>query len=477
MTKYKFGVLVGVSTDKQAGEQPSIPDQIKTCRETIEFWRGEEVDVFTMDGYSRTGYDGLNEAMEDIPPLKDAVEAATKNKINVLIFDHSDRLGDLAKMIHNRFKKIRKQIYSAKESARLQDPDKYDPYDDEATDNMINQQMSKQTYRINKLRRGWNVGVNNRIEKGLHPLSLPFGYRLTGKDQPAAQVPSECELLIQFKDWTLAGIPYEEIARRADRSGTRPRKAPRWKRQVIVQMMANPFYAGIVRLGKYRHKSIAPKSEWKLGKGKHEALWDEDTHYALLSENKRRLDGKRNYNAKYPYSGLTVCGVCGVKISRHGNIPWEYLYCSTTAAHWSMHYQKAEPLLTEVVMSQYKQYRAAPPKPTDFEALYQKRDEHKTMRADIQRAWKKGVFNDEEAAKEINALDDMIETIERKIEKEKEEERSRVQWVSQLGEMESKMKNLPLSIQQDPAGTNLFLSQLIDKIVLEGEHATVHWRE
>jgi hypothetical protein len=32
-----------------------------------------------------------------------------------------------------------------------------------------------QSYRINKIRRGWNIGVPERARKGLHPLSVPFG--------------------------------------------------------------------------------------------------------------------------------------------------------------------------------------------------------------------------------------------------------------------------------------------------------------
>lgn len=66
----RFATLAGVSSDVQKGEdKASIPDQIKTCRAVIKQLGGIEIDVYIMDGYSRSGYDSLDVAMGDIPPL------------------------------------------------------------------------------------------------------------------------------------------------------------------------------------------------------------------------------------------------------------------------------------------------------------------------------------------------------------------------------------------------------------------------
>ena len=73
----RFGILAGVSTDVQAGDKASIPDQIATCRRAIAQLGAVEIDCFTMDGYSRTGYDSLADAMNDIPPLKEAIVGAS----------------------------------------------------------------------------------------------------------------------------------------------------------------------------------------------------------------------------------------------------------------------------------------------------------------------------------------------------------------------------------------------------------------
>src|SRR5690349_8041945 len=148
----KFGILVGVSSDVQVEDKASIPDQIQTCRATIEQLGGEEVGCYVMDGYSRTGYDSLADAMEDIPPLKEAIQAAEKNQYDVLILDNWDRLGDLGQLVHTRYKKYRKQIYSARQSGRLHDPDTYDPYSDESAGIDMHIQAIIQQYRMNKIR-------------------------------------------------------------------------------------------------------------------------------------------------------------------------------------------------------------------------------------------------------------------------------------------------------------------------------------
>lgn len=477
--KFRFGVLTAVSSDPQADEDKgSLDDQEVFARSAGEAQGGiETTKPFVLDGYSRTGYINLSDALEDIPPLKDAVEALENNQYDVLIVDNIERLGDLAPMLFTLFGRHRKQIHSARQSGRIFDPKQYDPAMDESASIMMHVEGILQKYRINKIRRGWTLGVPARVNKGLHPLSLAFGYRLSGDGQPAIQVPEECKLLIELKDKMLAGETYESLAQYAEASGVRPKRSDHWQRNVIKKMMVNPFYAGIVRFGYVRKRVATPRSEWKTGKGKHVPLWDEATYYALVAEGKRRLEGKRNYAGRYPYSGLTVCGVCDDKVSRHGKPPYEYLCCNTMQTHWGLRYEKAEAALTEAVMYQYSQYRASPPKPIDIASLRRQREEILTERADVQRAWKKKVFNDEEAATEISRLEEQENLISRKITKAEEEELSRTEWISQLGEIHEWMKNLPDEVRNHPEQTNQRLTRMIEKIILLDNTITVQWRE
>ena len=250
----RFGILAGVSTDVQAGDKASIPDQIATCRRTIAQLGGVEVDCYTMDGYSRTGYDSLADAMNEIPPLKNAIEGAEQDAYDVLILDNWDRLGDLGQLVNTRFKKYRKQIYSARQSSRIQHPDAYDPYSDESADIDMHIQGIIQRYRQNKLRRGWNAGMPKRIENGLTPLRVPFGYVWVNSKQPPRLDPTRASLLQQMKDLLLRGRPVNAIARYADESGVAPpNRGEKWDPTSIRRMLANPYYAGIIGINRTKY--------------------------------------------------------------------------------------------------------------------------------------------------------------------------------------------------------------------------------
>jgi hypothetical protein len=173
----RFAILAGVSTEQQATpEKLSIPDQLTRCRERIAQSAGIETSgPYIMDGYSRTGYDSLEVAMQEIPPLAQAIQAAAADQYDVLIMDNFDRLGDLGFIVKTRFKKLRKQLYSVRQSGKLATPRDYDPYASETDDIAMYVEGIIQSYRINKIRRGWNIGVPERARKGLHPLRVPFG--------------------------------------------------------------------------------------------------------------------------------------------------------------------------------------------------------------------------------------------------------------------------------------------------------------
>lgn len=470
----RFSILAGVSTDPQAHEdKSSIDDQVKTCRRVIEHHGGVEVACFVFDGYSRSGYDSLAAAMQDIPPLKDAIEAAEANKYDVLLLDNWDRLGDLGQLVYTRFRRYKKQIYSARQSGKLYDPKTYDPYQDESSGIDMHIQGIIQTYRINKIRRGWQLGVPARVERGLHPLSLPFGYRLSGKDQPAQIVPEESQLLVKLKNWMLEGMSYEDMTRRANDSGVGPRRAKGWSRHVVKSMVLNPFYAGIVRFGKLRGRIQAPKSEWKLGNGKHMPLWDEATHRALLAEAKRRLDGKRNFAAKYPFSGIPVCGICGRKISKHGKPPFEYMACDTHS-HWSRRYEKAIDFLTKAVIEQFHQWQAAPHESVDVAPLEGQLADVRARRARIQEGYETSLYTAQEAAAKLKKVEADEERILLKLQQAEEDEAN---WQDrQQQRQDIDIEQLP-ALYGNPAEANHLLSTLIEKIVLTGDNAIVVWRD
>lgn len=475
----RFAILSAVSTDSQAREDKgSLDDQLQTARAAGLRQGGvETAGPFVLDGYSRTGYVNLSDALADIPPLAAAVKSAEQNAYDVLIMDNLERMGDLAPMLATVFRKHKKQLHSARQSGPIKDPVLYDPNADDALSIMIHVEGLLQDYRIKKLRRGWSIGVPARIEKGLHPLSLPFGYQLAGPAQPAQVIPEKVVLIRQMKDWMLVGETYTEIARRADQSQIPPPRGARWSRQAVRRILTNPFYAGIVRFGTMRNRIPTQRSEWKEGPGRHEPLWDEATYHALVSEHKRRMTGKRNYAAKYPFTGLPVCGICGAKIQKHGKRAFEYLACKTHK-HWAMRYDKAVTFLTAELARQLKEYQSAPPAPIDLAPLRKQLEEIKARRARVQAGYESGIYEAREAHAKLNALQDETESTLRKIEKAESQERTRQEWQDRMGGLQGVAEGIPRAIQHDdPVRVNQMLTAFIDKIILKGGTAQFVWRE
>lgn len=477
MTTHRFraAIFAAVSSDPQAKEDKlSLPDQIRMAREYILEEGGIETgEPFSADGYSRTGYESLPDALHDIPALKAAVEAAAQNKFDVLVVDNWDRLGGLGLMLLTRFKKYNKQLKSARQSGRVRDPKTYNASTDEVTETEIHNAQGNNIYRIQKIRRGWNIGVPGRVEMGLHALRVPFGYEYGKKDQPAQLIPEIGAMIQRMKDMMLEGQTYTDIGKWADT--IRPSAlAPVWTVAAVHRTLINPFYAGIIRFGVMNKRKPTQKSNWKITKGKHEPLWDESTYYALISEAKRRMEGKRNYAAQYPFTGLTWCGVCGAKVNKHGKQPYEYFACNKSHDHFAMHYKDVPAYLADKVVRGYKQYQAQPRVPVDLTPYLKRLSDAQSLRAQIQSDREVGIYTQAEAVAKINKLVDDEEETKRYIEQVKEREQMRVDWHNHTGEL----LNLRQTIHtEDPQKLNRWLTALIDKIILTGNDTEIIWRE
>lgn len=484
----RFGILAGVSTDIQAEDRASIPDQIETCRRVIAQLGGVEVEHYIMDGYSRSGYDSLTDAMEEIPPLKQAIDHAQQGRYDVLILDNWDRLGDLGQLVNTRFKKFRKQIYSARQSGRLHDPEQYDPYSDESSDIDMHIQGIIQRYRINKMRRGWNAGMPKRIEKGLTPLRVPFGYSWVSSKEPPKLVPDQATLIRQLKDLCLQGRTLRELARFADRSGIAPpRGGAHWDPTTIRNILINTYYAGIVVLHrtKYIHdprrKSKKrpvkqPSARWLKGKGQHESLWDEGTHRLLVKELERRYETSKYYAARYPLSGLLTCSECGQRLHRHGHgsgrTRRRVFSCKKGSSHIILPYEEAIDLVSTELVRQLREEPSAAPADAD------RRDERKKLegeRKQIQSGFRAGIYTESEAAEEIRKIEKKLDDLEHQENERELAAMVRVEFAQQLND---NIESIPLWIREDdPQVVNRILHMLCQQIVIHPDRRVeIIWR-
>lgn len=494
---FRYAVFSAVSTDAQAhDDKASLEDQVETARRAGNDQGGTETaGPFVLDGFSRSGYVNLSDALDDIPPLADAIEAAVKDQYDVLIVDNIERLGDLAPMISTLMKKHRKQIHSARQPSRIFNPDSYNPYADESSDIMIHVEGIVQGYRVNKLRRGWSIGVPNRVKQGLTPMRVPFGYKAINSKQPPELDPAKAALLLQMKDLLLAGRSVLAIARHAENSGIRPPTGRQWNGSSVRYILANPYYAGMVSVNrtkfifdatrKNKRRSLKqPRSKWVTGQGKHEPLWDEATHYALVNELARRREVHKKFSVRFPLSGILVCSECGQKLYRrntgspgYGRGRYKVLTCANGPSHVIMPYESGLAQIARELAAQLASFpHEASPEQVDSPKHYQAAlDDVARRRKRIQDGYEGGLYTQAEAAEKLGELDRQVETLEQQTADNQRQAEIRSVFFQQV---QDRYEHLTTWIQEDdPEVVNRLLMALCEKITVSPDlMVEFHWR-
>ena len=465
-TIYRFAILAGVSSDRQAAEgKDSIPNQVEMCRKFIKQTPGgiESAGPFVMDGFSRTGYDSLEIAMRDIPPLKAAIGAAGENKYDILLLDNYDRLGDLGHNLLVRFSKYKKQIHSIRQGGRLFDPATYEPSENEFADIGMAYESMIQKYRLSKIRRGWNVGVPARIKRGLAISGAPLGYSYVGNKEPHRQN-DDAQLVVEIKNLFLRGRSLSEIGRYA-RSKSDVLK---FSYRTIGYILKNPFYYGMVVMNMSKlvdgKRKRAPRSEWTAGQGRHKPLWDEDTHRAILAEFDRRAAIQNRSMTKYPLAGLFRCTTCKEKMNRHSKRIRGALR-PVIACHAGHAYLLYDDAVQKFVDKFAEKVRATKMEPRDrsaeLAALEVEIETARTRRRRVQEGYEASppLYTAQEAAEKILMIEEQIETLSR--------QRGNIAALADYhNQMQAQAAQLPLDNlrmwieEDDPAEVNQILTGL-----------------
>ena len=491
---FRFAVFAAVSSERQAREdKASLPDQVKTARAAGIAQGGiESVEPYILDGYSRTGYINLSDALNDIPPLAKAIQDAIADQYDVLIMDNLERMGDLAPMLSTLFKRHNKQLHSARQSGPITAPDQYDPSSDESGDIMINVEGIIQKYRLNKLRRGWKVGVPKRIENGLVPFRVPYGYDRVSKTDPPLQN-ANATYILKMKDWIIEGRPLSWIADQLDALGAPlpSQSGKRWHVETIRHILYNPFYAGIVAIGQKRrepspkgrtYRQRTPPSQWKQHTGRHVPLWDESTYLAIQNEFARRLQLKNYAKTVYPLAGLFRCTVCKQKLIRrntsHAGQLAPALGCKRGDSHVIIRYDAAIQLLADELTRALQKNKSEPVTSREKEArLRTSLDELGQRRARIQDGYESGLYTKEEASVRMTDLERQERTAQTQLEEHRRTQRSQADFhtlahdLSQLGELQEWIAT------DDPAIVNRLLSALCENLWLDPQHTlTIDFR-
>lgn len=483
----RFSVLAGVSSDDQTGDDKgSIDDQIATCRRAIANLGGVEVDCFIMDGYSRSGYDSLDLAMREIPPLSAAIRAAEADLYDVLILDNYDRLGDLGQLVSTRFKKHRKQLYSARQSGRVHDPATYDPYDDEHADINIHVEGIIQRYRQNKLRRGLKLGIQRRVEMGRYSHNFPMGYVKNAKGDLEIDPPL-ASLIIEMKDKFLAGASTTALAKFANTTGVRTREGGKWHATTIWQMLRNPFYAGKVFRDRWKLKKRLQSKNGKANKevmvnpsavyynGAHKPLWTWDEHVRILQELSERHRTMPRHNL-FNFSGLLVCSVCSQRLAVKRN----YYRCQRAPDHIKLLQRDANQLIGRALAAALRSYDPAGAPmadPPDLSADTIAALERQI--AKVQNGFEHDLYTAEQAKEKIDGLRGQIAAAKASQSDRVQTKKARERLSAQRAELLPTLDHLPAMFDEwPPERNNRMLRDILQSITVTPEQEfTFHWRE
>jgi len=187
-------VWAAVSTPDQAkDEKESIPAQIEQARKTIQE-RGwyEVAEPLVVPGHSRY-INWLDQAVAEIPQMKELVELAEANKVDLVVVRDWDRLArtdSLRVQISTRLREQGVQVYS------LNQPVEPSDHPGKVTDTaLIVEGMAGILAEIeNRLRaRRWATGMLGRIKRGSWPWTVPpYGYtREPGSQTPPHRGPTQ----------------------------------------------------------------------------------------------------------------------------------------------------------------------------------------------------------------------------------------------------------------------------------------------
>lgn len=491
----RYAIWSAVSTKSQARDDKiSLAEQEDKCRSAGEV-RGwtETSGPYVVPGATRSFYVNLSDAERDIPQLRQMLEDARNDLFDVVVIFSYDRLGDLVDMIAQSLRFYGKQIYSVSQPIEPQDPTTFDPYTGEAEAIMRDAARITQRFRINDLRRKYRAGMPVRIEKGLNPLSTPFGYKWVGKKEPPALVPEEAAFVLQLRDKFLQGSTVNSLVTWATQSGMpSPRGSAKWEATTIRYILGNPFYAGFVSLNKSKtvrdprrknqKKQVKqPRSKWTLAKGLHKPLWDENTYYELVDELERRREGNIKVAVRFPISGLMVCAVCGHKVHRrsHGTKGYnqiKVLTCKEGTRHVIMNPEETTLQVFQEFARHVSELRTTDPVRNKDKSVYQKAiDDLAAKRKRIQDGFAAGIFDQAEAAKNITDIDGQIDDLKLKMEEGEHLNRSRQVFLDRMPPMDK----FPFWLTtQETAFVHRLLVSFVDKIVVHpGNRLEFIWRD
>lgn len=277
-------------------------------------------------GESRQTVVSLPEAEAAIPELKQLLDLAGDQLINLVVISDTDRFRGLLDQVVRVLGQYGCQIYSLAQPVELTSPDRYRYYNNDAQILSFGVAQLTSHADIARFVRKHRDGMATRIdERGLPPAAVPFGYRKpAGREMDRTaipvKVPAECAILQRMRSDYMAGHTQAYIAGWLNREGVPTPTGKTWLERSVMLMLVSPFYAGLLRRNTVRTHSdprtrkriykALPPEEWIFAQGKHEPLWSLEDHQAILDAKAMRAPDRHGAPRSQAFSRLLKCAHC-----------------------------------------------------------------------------------------------------------------------------------------------------------------------
>jgi len=490
----RFSIWAAVSTEAQAAaDKTSLSEQETHCRQVAEGkgWK-ETAGPFICPGESRTRYVNLRDAELAIPQLKALLDSAQRREYDVLLLYDFNRLRDLLDPVARTLSHYNVQIYSLSQPVEPLPPDEYSPYTADSSFMMQGLSRIISQAQISDLRRKYRYAMPRRVsDRGLPAISIPFGYRKPpGReaDRKAVPVanPVTSSYVTKMKDFLLNGKSIRQIVEMLEEDAIRPPHSRRWWPQTVRDILRNPFYAGYNRWGvsrsildprtgrRSRDRAI-PRKNIIIAKGKHDPLWDDATHQAILAELARRghsYKGKRSS----VFTGLLHCSECDARLWLQGNgpriIPDRLIWRCSRGCHVSITHPDAI-LRVAADLGGALQDEDIPLPDADGVHLIQAQgmlDELERQRSRIEDAYQSGSLGLASFSERAAAIDKQMDKAQLELAEAERAGLLRSETLRALGGIHGALARLPAFFEtEEPVYVNHLLHALLAKIIVSPE--------